>query len=553
MIDVSKLIVRSAGFRVAQSNAITDLTLLSVATDYDANVTQKIASLLPSDLEQRFTGAEQILETTKYDGEGVFLFFDASRAEDPAVCFNAPSGRARLGFPALTAFAQQLASAGVKRALFRGELYLPPLKEGTRRNVADVVRASFSGSTDDIAALRLAVLDVIMLDGKDLRVQQTSFGATWEMLGKYFPVAPAASATAEATRGTMCHRMEGSIIAERDVAKFFAQKTLGGGEGLVLRRLGKGDIYKVKPYRTIDAVVIGYVEGEFEGKFGVTSLLTALTYPDTPGGTTYSGPMLYLQTFARAGSGLTDEQRVTYQAMLSPHKVTAPLAMTDSDGRVVHFIKPRMIVELGGEDLVMTAGRGTENRTQFLTWDHATGAYTFAGLTACPRLIFPRINKLREDKDIASGGARMAQVVANPVRPGIRAQTEPAPPQVVRREVYAKGVEAVRKLVMVHKPAETNFPYVLFWTDYSSRRAEPLKVTTQVAATEERAKALAEKLIAEGVTKGFVRTAGLPGTSDVPGTSNVPASTTPGESAESAAPKKKKASKKASEATQAGG
>ncbi|HSI82367.1 MAG TPA: hypothetical protein VK970_01215 [Candidatus Methylacidiphilales bacterium] len=517
MIDLSKLIARSTtpgGFRVAQSNAITDLTLLSIATEYEANVTQKITSLLPADLEARFTGTEQILETTKYDGEGVFLFFDASRESDKAVCFNAPSGRTRLAFPALNAFSKILSAAGVKKALFRGELYLPPLKEGVRRSIADVVRATFSGSVEDIGSLRLAVLDVIMLDGKDLRANQTNFTTTWELLGQYFPPAPELSALAEATRETPCHRMEGSIISERDIPKSFSRKTLGGGEGVVLRRLGRIDIYKVKPYRTIDAVIIGYVEGEFEGKFGVTSLLTALTYPAPSAGdstvvsgeASAAGSQLYLQTFARAGSGLTDDQRINYQSMLSPYKVAAPLPMTDSDGRIIHFIRPRIIVELGGEDLVTTAGRGTENRTQYFIWDPVAGAYTFAGLTPCPRLVFPRIIHLREDKELQNGGARIAQIVANPVLPGIRQQQEVTPPQVIRREVYAKGTDAVRKLVVVHKPAETVFPYVVMWTDYSSRRAEPLKVTTQIAATEERAKALADKLVAENVTKGFLRT-----------------------------------------------
>ena len=75
---------------------------------------------------------------------------------------------------------------------------------------------------------------------------------------------------------------------------------------------------------------------------------------------------------------------------------------------------------------------------------------------------------------------------------------------MVRREVYAKG-EMLRKLVVVHKAGDLPFPWLVYWTDYSAKRAEALKVTLDVAATEERAQALAEQLLKENLTKGFVR------------------------------------------------
>jgi hypothetical protein len=80
----------------------------------------------------------------------------------------------------------------------------------------------------------------------------------------------------------------------------------------------------------------------------------------------------------------------------------------------------------------------------------------------------------------------------------------------VRREVYTKG-EAVRKLVVAKTAGENAVPFMVYWSDYSARRKDPLKVSTECAYTEERANALAEKLIAENVTKGFVRVGGSAG------------------------------------------
>jgi hypothetical protein len=77
-------------------------------------------------------------------------------------------------------------------------------------------------------------------------------------------------------------------------------------------------------------------------------------------------------------------------------------------------------------------------------------------------------------------------------------------PKILRREVYVKG-EMLRKLVVAQRGGSEGFPYVVFWTDYSGKRAEALKLSTQVAANAERAHALAEKLLAEGITKGFER------------------------------------------------
>ena len=79
-------------------------------------------------------------------------------------------------------------------------------------------------------------------------------------------------------------------------------------------------------------------------------------------------------------------------------------------------------------------------------------------------------------------------------------------------EVYTKeikGALAVRKLVVGRRPPTAGaFPYVIFWTDFSAGRKTPLEVSTLYAHTENRAEALARKLLEENITKGFERTDG---------------------------------------------
>jgi hypothetical protein len=370
--------------------------------------------------------------------------------------------------------------------LLRCELCLPDGGAGRREGVAEVIRISFSGSQDDLTRLKLVLLDAVMLDGADLRAQQSDFAVTLELLRRL-------GGTDSAAR---VHAMHAEVLPEREVAGRFAAAVEAGGEGLVLRRLNRAEGWKLKPHRSVDAVVIGFVEGEFEGQYGVTSLLTALTYAGDDGN--------WLQTFVRVGSGLSDAERVAMLERLRPLQVDAPLPMTDSSGRAVQFVRPQLVAEVHGEDIVDGEG-GRPQRTQLLDWDEAAQCWRFLGLTPCPRLSFARFHRLREDKDWRAGGARIEQVRESGARPtpGAAEQTT----RVIRREVYAKG-EMLRKLVVVHKSGEASFPYLVYWTDYSARRAEPLKVSTELAANEARAQALAERLLASNLTKGFNRVEG---------------------------------------------
>jgi hypothetical protein len=391
-----------------------------------------------------------------------------------------------VGLPALKALEQHLLTQNLQKGLFRAELYLPLEISGRRAGIADVLRLSFNGTAEDLNAFKLVMIDIIMLDGKDLRGNQTDFEKTWNLLGGYFGSDPARA----------FFRPEGSILPEQQVADRFLQKTSAGAEGLVIRRLRRAEVYKVKPQLSIDAIVIGYVEGEYEGQYGMTALLVALTYPlENP-------QTMTLQTLLRVGSGFTDAQRAEWLTLLSQWKVEAPLAMTDNDGRPILFVKPVYIVELNCEDvMVNTPGSDRDNRTQTFVWNTATESYQFLGLHPCPRPIFATFLRVREDKDWLNGGARLEQILPNPQPP----QMEPTlggAAEIIRREVYQKG-DMVRKLVILQTHNPEALPYVIYWTDFSPKRKSPLDVSVSYAYTLERAHQLGENLIQTNIVRGW--------------------------------------------------
>jgi len=517
MIDPARLVKKSGDYAFAPRGAVTDRVLLEVAEQYETEVSNRFIGIKPADLSVRYGPGSRVLETTKYDGEGVFVYFEANQSIE-IFTFNAPSGRVRVGLPCLRELAASLKARGTKKALLRAELYLRETVDGRRCASADVTRASYSTDPADAGRFRLAVLDAVMHDGRDLRAQQSDFLAIWKLLGELAGV--------DAQR--LAHRAEGGEVSGTDLPRIFAEKTGAGLEGLVIRRLDRQEVCKLKPRLAIDAAVVGFVDGDFEGNYGMLSLLTALAYPA-------GDRALQLQSIARVGSGFNDRDRVDWLGRLSALRVEAPLAMTDSDGRPVRFVRPGFVVELEAED-VLPADEEASGQ-QVFGWDNTR--WSFDGLAACPRLLLPTFNRLRADKEFSPQAVRLAQVTRREIAsPELINRQLPAL-EVVRREIYTKEVKgalAVRKLVVGRRPATAGaFPCVIFWTDYSAGRKTPLEVTTLFAHTEARAEALVKRLLEENVTKGFER---ADGPKPVP--APAPADPAPGE----AAPKKKAARKK---------
>ncbi|MGA0198318.1 MAG: hypothetical protein ACO3NK_04190 [Prochlorotrichaceae cyanobacterium] len=482
-IDRSKLVTKLNDYQIATSQAVLDVVLMGIASDYESSVSRKMISLNANQLDRRFPTTEPILETTKFDGEGIFIYFERG---SQIFAFNAPSGRVRVGLPALKALEEHLLRTNLQKGLFRAELYLPLEISGRRAGIADVLRVSFNGTEAELNALKLVMIDLIMVDGKDLRSHQSDFEKTWTLLQEYFGDSPSAP----------FFRPEGSILPENQIADRFATKTAAGAEGLVLRRLRRAEVYKVKPQLSIDAIVIGYVEGEYEGQYGMTSLLVALTYPiENP-------HQIVLQTLLRVGSGFSDAQRSELLTLLSQWKVEAPLPMTDNDGRPILFVKPHYIVELNCEDIMVNMpGSDRDNRTQAFLWNADSESYQFLGLQPCPRPIFATFLRFRDDKELLNGGARLEQIVPSPQLP----QDQPervGKAEIIRREVYQKG-DMIRKLVMVQTNNPEAIPYLVYWTDFSPKRKSPLDVSVSYAYTLERAHQLAENLIETKIVRGW--------------------------------------------------
>lgn len=489
MLNETAFVDKGNGLRVAMSGGIADTTLMAVASAFRNSVTRKYRMLSAKHIAQTFGDEPEVLPSIKYDGEGVFVYFDAEK--ELCVALNAPSGKARVGLPCTEEAKRILLGRGHTRALLCAELYLKT-PAGQRSRVSDVIHATSNGTPEERQRLALAFYDAVMLDGKDLRDNQRTFTATHDLLGDLFGTDPSLP----------CHRTEGSPMPGSQVAGWFHGITTEHGlEGIVVRLPRNETTYKIKPNLTVDTVAIGYVEGDFEDRYGVLSILCAVTGPDR---TT-------LQALCRVGSGLTDSQREELLEVLASRKLgEPPINMTDSSGRPITFIRPEIVIEVEGEALVEDSLDGSPVTNQGFTWD-GEGLH-FLGLSPSPRLAHAVFGSVRTDKTWDDGGTRMSQVMSETTIARILTprSLENASPAIFLREVYAKTSKsgdpaetAVRKIVVVQREDQRFARFTLHWTDFSSARETPLKTETRIAETPERLIPLLAGYRAEGKKRGW--------------------------------------------------
>lgn len=485
MLNPEQFVKKAGNYQLAQVNGVIDQTLMSVATEYRTVISRKYQNLPQSMVRQTFADESPVHCSVKYDGEQVFVYFEAEK--NLCIAFNAPSGRCRIGLPYLKALDEHLRKQQINKALLVGESYIPH-KQDRRTKVSDVIRATFSGDHDSQQKLSLAIYDIIMLDGKKFFDPGTGFDKNHSQLEKLF----------SAHEGEKFHLVREAILPAKQVADFFTETTQNDKEeGIVVRSLSNATIYKLKPLITVDAVIVGYTEGECEGHYGVTSLLCAL----------YDPTVKRMVILGRIGSGFTDEERVRLLEELKESKVEAPLNMTDSSGRPISFVRPRLVVEIEGESLVSENSTGQAVQAQVFTYQAGTSSYEFHGLCDFPMLTHMRYLRPRDDKNWQDGGARPEQIgTTTNIQVAQTSQKNLGKPTVLERHVYSKKGpkgESIRKAILVQTNSPQKYAYLVHWSDFSPGRKIPLESSLEVANTLERAQQLLQQKLSTEIKKGW--------------------------------------------------
>jgi len=274
--------------------------------------------------------------------------------------------------------------------------------------------------------------------------------------------------------------------------------TSGKAEGMVIRT-GSGEVFKVKPSFTLDAVVCGFTTKAQEPD-QARSLLMGLIRPD--------GSLLLV---GAGGNMAGVEVRKEVLRTLLGHECDSRFRHSSSDGALYRFVKPRIVVEVTCTDLQFEDSSGELIRKWVIrheedTWHPIVDAQSVS-------LIHPVVSRIRTDKAADELDARVAQleerVLAGGFTGKLAPRTLPAS-SVVRREVWTKSSKtgtAVRKLLVWKTGKESQWSgwpaWIVHFTDYSPDRKTPLERTMRTAVCEEDAMAVAADLVMENIKKGW--------------------------------------------------
>ncbi len=465
------------GGRKAGVGALTDDELAQKLKNYKKLVAKRYR-VIDRDRFPKFAPDGDIYISAKLDGE---LWFLVKRGGEVAlVAYN---GRVLQGVPVATEAEKLLESAG--DIILPGELFaLPPEGDGRPR----VGHVALCLGDDDLAK-NLGFRAFDLLEDEEENFLYKPYEERWsrvtDLLGGGKRVAPIPTEIGD--RSLAADKYDEWVRSE----KF---------EGLVLRS-DAGITFKVKPYKTVDAVVIAFGERDADGRPEVRELTLGLLRDD--------GTWHVLGT---VGTGFTEDARKDWHDRLSAIEKPSSFRMANREGTLCRFVDPTVIVEIKCSDIVDTDSRDMPVRRMTLNYDEDEGWSSIAPLPIVS-LIHPRLERERDDKEIDVQSVGLDQIFQHVPFTGRDAKAtarDLSESEVIRRGVYkkeTKGKVAVRKYVAIKTnkaDEDPNYPpYVIYYTDFSSGRKDPLKTDLRVTPDEDMLDAYIAEWLVDNVKRGW--------------------------------------------------
>ena len=273
-----------------------------------------------------------------------------------------------------------------------------------------------------------------------------------------------------------------------------------GSEGLVVRHDNAG-YYKIKTKHNLDVAIIGFSEGTDERKGLLHDLLVAVIRKD---GTFHE--------LVRVGGGYSEEDRRIIADELRRRVVPSDYVAVNNDYVAYEMTAPGPVIEISCLDMISESSKGGPVTRMVLDWD----GKRYSALSRMPlvSVISPQYVRMRDDKDAIIEDVNISQVsdLVNVPDFDKPAHEDEAPAsEILERHVYTKimkGNLMVRKLLLwkTNKEASPDFPgYVVYLTDFSPNRQNPLerdiKVANKVADARKLFAKLADKYFVSGWEK----------------------------------------------------
>ena len=446
------------------------MDILQLAKEYKRKTASRYLPVSSEEITTKIIESDEYSVSKKYDGHLFLLHFDGKKS----ILYN--HGGKKLTDLLLLKEADELLKGKCKEIVLAGELYLH--KDNERSRSFDLTAAL----DDNHKSIQYKAFDILTLDGEEKDFNIKELDTKLKELLK---------------TGNSVNAVETSFIDSRkEIESLFQDIVVKGNEEGIIVQSDNGPTYKIKPLITLDAVVVGFSEGEGRKENKLKELLLALKISENE----------YL-TIAKVGNGFTDDQRDSIFKELEKEKVESDYVEVSSSNIAFTMVKPVRVVEFSCLDVFNENSKGCIKKMS-LTFEKNTYSAEFkkpsVSITAGVFLSF------REDKKVNSEDVGLSQITKIlPLESKNKNVSEVKDSKLLHREVYvkeSKGLKKVRKFVVwkTNKEESKEFPgFVYHFTDYSPDRKDPLKRELKVSENQKEIEKILKIEIEDNVKKGW--------------------------------------------------
>ena len=446
------------------------MDILQLAKEYKRKTASRYLPVSSDEITTKIIESGEYAVSKKYDGHLYLLYFDGKKS----ILYN--HGGRQLADLGLLKEADELLKGKCKEVVLAGELFLH--KEAERSRSFDLTAAL----DDNHKNIQYKAFDILTLDGEEKDFNIKELDTKLKELLK---------------TGNSVNAVETSFVESRkDIESLFQDIVVKGNEEGIIVQSDNGPTYKIKPLITLDAVVVGFSEGEGSRENKLKELLLALKISENE----------YL-TIAKVGNGFTDEQRDSIFKELEKQKVDSDYVEVSSSNIAFTMVKPIKVVEFSCLDVYNENSKGCIKKMS-LTFENESYSAVFkkpsVSVTAGVFLSF-RDDKKVNTEDI--GIRQITKIIS--LETNEKSNSELKESKLLHREVYvkeSKGIKKVRKFVVwkTNKEESNEFPaFVYHYTDYSPGRKDPLKKEIKVSENLKQIEDVLKLELEDNVKKGW--------------------------------------------------
>ena len=441
-----------------------------LAIAYKKKTASRYLPVNHAEMKQKIMESAAYAVSTKYDGHLYLLHFDGKVAK----LYNA--GRRCIEDAPLLKEAQNSLKGKCDSAVFAGELYVD--KAGERSRSFDL-----AASLDDgLDQLSFVAFDLIQLNGGET---QGTIKEVDQQLKSLL------------NGGKAVHAIEHNFVSSRnDIETLYNEIVVEKGQEGVIVKSDYAPTYKIKPLLTLDAVVLGYAEGEGSQEGMLREVLVGLC--------TDTNEFLNI---ARVGNGFSDTERKDLLAHFESKKVDSNYLEVAGTNVAFTMVKPDEVIEFTCLDVISENSKGSIKKMMLKIEE---GMYVPQYKSPSVSVISPVFIKFRTDKQANAedvGKSQITKIIS--LDEGNNPSETHKKSTLLHREVYvkeSKGNTMVRKFVVwkTNKEATGEYPaFVYHYTDFSPSRKDMLKKEVKVSSSKAQIESYLKNEITENIKKGW--------------------------------------------------